>query len=369
MGRFWPRAISRAGSLEPDSLQASDGKQYQRDTQDQWRHDGVAAEGNVPSELNATRERLQPALEQHGQALAQMPARQAPTPTPQQQDQANTEAAYAAYGVAPNAQTAGAIQLAVQRTREANGIDAATSSLALQRDTTAQYSVYSPIQHLSRDADGAVRVAAMTSTDDIHQALSEVQSLRQEQPPSAGAPERRSNALTHSRPKSAMLTSKRCGRLIGKVCLRKKRSKPQALRRQRLPPRMWMKPEHLRRPLMRSEIETLHVHPMRLLLRRRQRLLLSRWLHPSTRLCRKTCARSPSLPNRSPNLSRNENPKRPKHLRLGHPDSRRSPAEGRGSGPSLGGRICAEPWISIIRFDRPQSSAYSGSCRNTALIA
>ncbi|MEQ8098028.1 peptidoglycan-binding protein [Xanthomonas hortorum] len=185
-----PAAVQTA--LNPDSLQASDGKQYQRDTQGQWRHDGVAAEGNVPSELNATRERLQPALEQHAQALAQMPARQ--TPTPQQQDQANTEATYAAYGVAPNAQTAGAIQLAVQKTREANGIDAATSSLALERDATGQYSVDSPIQHLSRDADGAVRVAATTSTDEIHQALGEVQSLRQEQPPSANAPERRIDA-------------------------------------------------------------------------------------------------------------------------------------------------------------------------------
>ncbi|MDC8746306.1 zeta toxin family protein [Xanthomonas campestris] len=189
---FGPVPSAVQAALNPDSLQASDGKQYQRDTQDQWRHDGVAAEGNVPLELNATRERLQPALEQHAQALAQMPARQ--TPTPQQQDQANTEAAYAAYGVAPNAQTADAIQLAVQRTREANGIDAATSSLALERDATGQYSVDSPIQHLSRDADGAVRVAAMTSTDDIHQALSEVQSLRQEQPLSAGAPDLRIDA-------------------------------------------------------------------------------------------------------------------------------------------------------------------------------
>ncbi|MCM5580371.1 peptidoglycan-binding protein, partial [Xanthomonas hortorum pv. pelargonii] len=185
-----PAAVQTA--LNPDSLQASDGRQYQRDTQGQWRHDGVAAEGNVPLELNATREHLQPALEQHAQALAQMPARQ--TPTPQQQDQANTEATYAAYGVAPNAQTAGAIQLAVQRTREANGIDAATSSLALERDATGQYSVDSPIQHLSRDADGAVRVAATTSADEIHQAIGEVQLLRQEQPPSAGAPDLRIDA-------------------------------------------------------------------------------------------------------------------------------------------------------------------------------
>ncbi|UXA69442.1 peptidoglycan-binding protein [Xanthomonas prunicola] len=191
-GDFGPVPAAVQTALNPDSLQASDGKQYQRDTQGQWRHDGVAAEGNVPLELNATRERLQPALEQHAQALAQMPARQ--TPTPQQQDQANTEATYAAYGVAPNAQTAGAIQLAVQRTREANGIDAATSSLALERDATGQYSVDSPIQHLSRGADGLVRVAATTSTDEIHQALGEVQSLRQEQPPSAGAPELRIDA-------------------------------------------------------------------------------------------------------------------------------------------------------------------------------
>lgn len=189
---FGPVPAAVQAALNPDSLQASDGKQYQRDTQGQWRHDGVAAEGNVPLELNATRERLQPALERHAQAIAQMPARQ--TPTAQQQDQANTEATYAAYGVAPNAQTAGAIQLAVQKTREANGIDAATSSLALERDATGQYSVDSPIQHLSRDADGVVRVAATTSTDEIHQALGQVQSLRQEQPPSAGAPELRIDA-------------------------------------------------------------------------------------------------------------------------------------------------------------------------------
>ncbi|MEQ7581807.1 zeta toxin family protein [Xanthomonas campestris] len=189
---FGPVPAAVQAALNPDSLQASDGKQYQRDTQGQWRHDGVAAEGNVPLELNATRERLQPALEQHAQAMAQMPARQ--TPTLQQQDQANTEATYAAYGVAPNAQTAGAIQLAVQRTREASGIDAATSSLALERDASGQYSVDSPIQHLSRDADGVVRVAATTSTDDIHQALGQVQSVRQEQPPSTGAPELRIDA-------------------------------------------------------------------------------------------------------------------------------------------------------------------------------
>ncbi|WDM80213.1 hypothetical protein K6979_05855 [Xanthomonas cucurbitae] len=185
---FGPVPAAVQAALNPDSLQASDGRQYERDTQGQWLHDGVAAEGNVPLELNATRERLQPALEQHMQAMAQMPSRQ--TPTLQQQDQANTEATYVAYGVAPNAQTAGAIQLAVQRTREANEIDAATSSLALERDATGQYSVDSPIQHLKRDADGAVRVAATTSTDDIQQALGEVEARHQAQAPSQDAQQR-----------------------------------------------------------------------------------------------------------------------------------------------------------------------------------
>ncbi|MCC8535725.1 zeta toxin family protein [Xanthomonas axonopodis pv. poinsettiicola] len=194
---FGPVPAAVQAALNPDALQASDGRQYQRDTQGQWRHDGVAAEGNVPLELNATRERLQPALEQHAQAMAQMPARQ--TPTLQQQDQANTEATYAAYTVAPNAQTAGAIQLAVQKTREANGIDAATTSLALERDSTGQYSVDSPIQHLSRGADGVVRVAAITSTDDIHQARGQLQARHQEHTPLRVTPtEPTAPAQTHA---------------------------------------------------------------------------------------------------------------------------------------------------------------------------
>lgn len=267
---FGPVPAAVQAALNPDSLQASDGKQYQRDTQGQWRHDGVAAEGNVPLELNATRERLQPALEQHEQALAQMPARQ--TPTPQQQDQANTEATYAAYGVAPNAQTAGAIQLAVQRTREANGIDAATSSLALERDATGQYSVDSPIQHLRRDADGAVRVAATTSADEIHHALGECSRFGRS---NRLRPVHQTCALMRSRLRSATPTSKRCAKPIGKVCPRKRRNRSQASPQRPLPLRMWMKPKRLRQPLTCSEIETLHAYPTGLLLRRRQRLLRS----------------------------------------------------------------------------------------------
>jgi len=178
-------------ALNPNTLQASDGMQYQRDANGQWRHAGVAADGNAARELDVTRARLLPALAQHAQAIALMPARQ--TPTLQQQDQTNTEATYAAYGVAPNAQTMVAIQHAVQRTREANRIDAATSTWALARDARGHHSVDSPIQHLRRDTDGVVRVAAITSTDDIHQALAQMQAHQQEHTPPPTAP-----AQTHA---------------------------------------------------------------------------------------------------------------------------------------------------------------------------
>ncbi|RXE37531.1 hypothetical protein DB830_14800, partial [Xanthomonas perforans] len=72
-----------------------------------------------------------------------------------------------------------------------------------------------------------------------------------------------------------MPTSKRCGRPIGRAFPRKKHNKSQASQQRPSPLRMWMKPKRLRQPLMRSGIETLHAHPTRLPLRRRQRLLRS----------------------------------------------------------------------------------------------
>ncbi|MDM7556104.1 zeta toxin family protein [Xanthomonas fragariae] len=194
-----PAAVQTA--LNPDSLQASNGEHYQRDAQGQWRHQDDVAQGNVALELEATRARLQPALEQHAKAMAQMPTRQ--RQTLQQQDQANTQATYIAYGVAPNATTAAAIQLAVQRTRDANRIDAATTSLALQRDAFGHYSVDSPIQHLRRDADAVVRVAATTSSEDIRQAMSEVQARHQAQAPSHDAPQQRATDVQDMRDASA----------------------------------------------------------------------------------------------------------------------------------------------------------------------
>lgn len=169
-----PAAVLAA--LNPDALQASDGRYYQRDSQGLWRHDGDAAQGGTQLELDATRERLQPALQQHAHALAAMPVRQ--PVTPEQQNQYNTQATYAAYGVAPNAATAAAIELALERTRAAKGIGAGDSALALQPDAYGQYSADSPVQHLTRDAEGAVRVAAITTAADLHRALDQLQAFQ-----------------------------------------------------------------------------------------------------------------------------------------------------------------------------------------------
>ncbi len=170
---FGPMPVSVQTALSADALEASDGKYYTRDTRGQWRNGDDVAQGNVLAELDATRQQLQPALDQHARAMEQMPQRR--SPTPQQQDQVNLQATYAAYGVAPNATTTDAVQQALQHTREANGIDASITSLALERDRSGHYSVDSPIQHLRRDADGVVRVAATTSTEEIRSAVEQIQ--------------------------------------------------------------------------------------------------------------------------------------------------------------------------------------------------
>ncbi|QHG88006.1 zeta toxin family protein [Xanthomonas cucurbitae] len=170
---FGPMPAAVQAALSADALQASDGRHYLRDTRGQWRAGEDVAHGTLAAELDATRQQLQPALAQHAQAMAQMPQRQ--LPTAQQQDQANLQATYAAYGVAPNATTAAAIQQALQHTRDANAIDASTTSLALERDGSGHYSVDSPVRHLRRDADGTVRVAATTTTEEIREAVDQLQ--------------------------------------------------------------------------------------------------------------------------------------------------------------------------------------------------
>ena len=156
---------SIAAALDPNLLQASDGKHYQRDAQGTWLHNGEVASASRALELELTRDRLLPALEQHRQHLADMPQWQ--PPTPEQQDRDQLRRAYAGHGLNPNPETLDASYRAVQNTRTEHGLGPQNSSLTLAPDARGQYSLHSPIQHLHRDADGAVRIAATTSAAEI----------------------------------------------------------------------------------------------------------------------------------------------------------------------------------------------------------
>jgi len=156
-----PDAVRTA--LNPETLQASNGDQYVRNAQGQWSHGGEVAQGNLALELETTRERLIPALSQHKAQLAEMPAWQ--PPTPEQQDRENLRQMYTDFRVNPTPEQFEAAYQAVQRTRKAEGIDPATSSLGLEPRLNNDYSIATPIQHLRFDSEGVVRVAATTAVD------------------------------------------------------------------------------------------------------------------------------------------------------------------------------------------------------------
>lgn len=161
-------------ALNPDTLEASNGKQYQRDAQGQWSHDGEIAQGNRALELEVTRERIIPALEHHQVQLAETPPWK--PPTAEEQDRAMLREAYVAKGLDPTVKPEQfeASYLAVQRTRETTGVTAETTSLVLGPNANGQFTIDSPIHHLREDADGVVRIAAATTPDDIALARNEV---------------------------------------------------------------------------------------------------------------------------------------------------------------------------------------------------
>ena len=163
--QFGEVPMSVQTALNPNTLEASNGKQYVRDAQGQWSHEGAPASPNHALELETTRERLLPALEQHRAQLAAMPEWQ--PLTPEQQDRANLRQLYADHGVNPNPERFEAAYQAVKETREAQGINAAATSLALEPRPAGGYDINTPIQHLQIEGDGVVRVAATTTAADI----------------------------------------------------------------------------------------------------------------------------------------------------------------------------------------------------------
>ncbi|MCC4586458.1 hypothetical protein LL962_04935 [Xanthomonas sp. NCPPB 1067] len=153
---------------DPDALTASNGQRYYRDIEGQWTSNGAPPDGNRVLELETTRAMLQPALAEQAQAIAAI--QQSP------QDVQGEQALYRYRIVGTELQPPWreAIELATQRTREAEGL-AGGGAMQLQRGPGGTFGADSPIAHLQRGPDGVERIAAVTSTDDIRRALQEVQ--------------------------------------------------------------------------------------------------------------------------------------------------------------------------------------------------
>ncbi|AJY86786.1 A nuclease family of the HNH/ENDO VII superfamily with conserved AHH [Xanthomonas citri subsp. citri UI6] len=156
---------------DPDALIASNGQRYYRNMEGQWTGQGAPPDANRVLELETTRAMLQPALAEQAQAIATI--QQSP-PSPQDVQREQTLYQYRIVGTELQPQWQEAIELATQRTREAEGL-AGDGAMQLQRGPGGQYGADSPITHLQRGPDGVERIAAVTSTEDIRQALREVQ--------------------------------------------------------------------------------------------------------------------------------------------------------------------------------------------------
>lgn len=165
-----PEAVATA--LNPSTLEASNGKQYVRDAQGQWSHDGVPATGNRALELEATRERLIPVLAQHEQQLADTKAYE--PPTPEQRDRTMLRTAYTNEGWNPSPEQFEASYLAVKRTRQMSDLTAENSGLVLEKDANGQTSLNSPILHTRMGPNNEVQIAGKTYPDEIEVALSDV---------------------------------------------------------------------------------------------------------------------------------------------------------------------------------------------------
>ncbi|OOX19591.1 hypothetical protein Xcaj_04270, partial [Xanthomonas axonopodis pv. cajani] len=157
---------------DPDTLTASNGQRYYRDIEGQWTSNGPPPDGNRVLELETTRAMLQPALAEQAQAIAALQQ------SPQDIQGEQTLYRYRIVGTELQPQWREAIELATQRTREAEGL-AGDGAMQLQRGPGGAFGADSPIAHLQRGPDGVERIAAVTSSEDIRQALRDVQARQQ----------------------------------------------------------------------------------------------------------------------------------------------------------------------------------------------
>ncbi|WP_349984718.1 XVIPCD domain-containing protein [Stenotrophomonas sp. WHRI 8082] len=179
----------------PDAVLGSDGHRYQRSDAGQWQGAGGPASGNLAAELELTNQMRQPSLEQWQDELAAIQSRPAPSPAQIEQNELVHRYRSAGVDLYVNPETQQAIELAVQRTREASGISG-PSLQQLQRNEGGQFGYDSPIAHYQTGQDGVARQVATTGSDELRQALGEVRAQQAVQAPIPDSPELRIAALS-----------------------------------------------------------------------------------------------------------------------------------------------------------------------------
>ncbi|CTP91552.1 hypothetical protein A6R71_07880 [Xanthomonas translucens pv. arrhenatheri] len=180
-----PAAVESARA-KPDQVQGHDGQVYQRTAEGQWAgKDGVAA-GNLAVELELTNQMRQPSLERAQETLAAIEAR--PAPTPAQMEHNELLHRYRAAGIDLNAQENNlqAVELATQRTKEAEGLTGPTMQ-QLKPNEQGQYGYDSPIAHYQVGQDGVAHQVAVTTSDELRQAKAELGQPAMAHVPTLGA--------------------------------------------------------------------------------------------------------------------------------------------------------------------------------------
>ncbi|NHF65944.1 hypothetical protein [Xanthomonas hortorum] len=189
-----PAAVE-ASQAKSGAVLGSDAQLYQRTGSGQWASKDGVASGNLAVELELTDQLRQPSIERSHEALAAIQALPAPTVAQMEHNELLHRYRTAGVDLNVNSDMQQAVMLASQRTIDANGITGPTMQ-QLQRNESGQYGYDSPIVHLQRGSDGVARVVAVTSSDDIRQALNESQGNRRELPPLGRVPEGTADADT-----------------------------------------------------------------------------------------------------------------------------------------------------------------------------
>lgn len=179
----------------PDAILGSDGHRYQRNEAGQWQGAQGLASGNLAIELELTNQMRQASLSQWQDELAAIESRPAPSSAQLEHNELVHRYRSAGVDLYENPETQQAIELAVQRTREASGITG-PSMQQLQRNDSGQYGYDSPIAHYQAGQDGVARQVAVTGSEELRQALAEVRSRQAVEAPVPDTPELRIAALS-----------------------------------------------------------------------------------------------------------------------------------------------------------------------------